>query len=597
MRKPGKASYAEPGSWRPIALLSTIGKLLETLVARRLSSAAEKHSLVSRTQMGNRRGRSTETGLQLLTNQIQTAWLNPRFSASVLSLDISGAFDTVNHRRLLDNLRLKTIPGWLIRWIKAFLQDRSTTLLIDGETTPPYRLKTGVPQGSPLSPILFLFYNSPLLDALDKPEGRLHPLGYADDVNLLTYGESIPKNCKRLEEAHEICLDWARTHGMKFAETKYTLIHFTRRHQSETSNTPVVLQSATIQPSKSIRILGVEVDAGLRWAPHVTKIKQKLATQMLALTRTTASTWGATLPKARHLYTAIVRSAIGYAAPIWFTTGRQPGKRSTLTKKLATCQNQALRVVTGAYRATRVRQLETEAFIPPIDIWLEAKRAAFHWKLEHSGMAEHILALSAPIKQQVLRRRRTRTSRQPVRETPLEKAKAESLEWYQADNWEKCDPNTGKGIMRNWKARWKEETGRELSDNQNKDSQQPVRQDTEPSGAVLSLHKNLRKAESSALVQTRTECIGLQQFLHKRRVPGVDSPRCQCGAARETIRHVVLYCPLYNDREDLYQSIASRQPVDYRKLIGTPEGAKALSKWIIGTGRLPQYSLARRLSF
>ena len=89
---------------------------------------------------------------------------------------------------------------------------------------------------------------------------------------------------------------------------------------------------------------------------------------MYALTRTTASTWGATMVKARQLYIAIIRSAIGYAAPIWFTTGRRPGKRSTAAMKLATYQNQALRIVTGAYKATRIRQLETEAFIPPVDI-------------------------------------------------------------------------------------------------------------------------------------------------------------------------------------------------------------------------------------
>ena len=206
LRKPGKASYAEPGSWRPIALLSTIGKILETLVARRLGATAEKHQLLPDTQMGNRPGHSIETALQLLTEQVHSVWLSKKHTASMLSLDVSGAFDTVNHRRLLDNLRLKAIPGWLIRWIRAFLNKRSTTLLIDNETTPAYQLTAGVPQGSPLSPILFLFYNSPLLVALDQPRQRLHPLGYADDVNLLTYDETAEANCKRLEQAHKMCL-------------------------------------------------------------------------------------------------------------------------------------------------------------------------------------------------------------------------------------------------------------------------------------------------------------------------------------------------------------------------------------------------------
>jgi hypothetical protein len=600
LRKPGKTSYDEPGSWRPIALLSTIGKLLETLIAKRLSSTAEKHNLISRTQMGNRPGRSTETGLQLVIEQVHSTWLSKKHVASMLSLDISGAFDTVHHGRLLDNLRLKTIPGWLIRWTQAFLHNRTTTLLIDGEITAPYQLTTGVPQGSPLSPILFLFYNSPLLDALDKPQDRLHPLGYADDINLLTYGESIPNNCTRLEEAHSICLNWAKTHGMKFAEAKYTLIHFSNRHQSTTSQAPVTLPSATIYPSPSIRILGVEVDSKLRWTAHINKIKQRLVTQMLALTRTTSTTWGATMLKARQLYTIIIRSAIGYAAPIWFMTGRKLGKRSTAMAKLAVHQNQALRIITGAYKATRIRQLETEAFIPPVDIWLAARTADFHRRLEQSGMAALILSLSAPIRRQVLRRqyRRRGTGPRPVEDqTPLEKARTNTLQWYNAKDFASCKGRLTTKVLRNWKTRWRQESRQRPDADQFQTNSKLVKQDTEPTERILQLHKNLRKSESSVLVQARTECIGLTQFLYKRRVPGIDTPNCTCSDTPETTRHLVLYCTLYPERGALHQLAIGNRPVDYRKLIGTPEGAKALTRWIIGTGRLPQYSLAKKLPF
>lgn len=374
--------------------------------------------------------------------------------------------------------------------------------MIDGEVTDLYQLLTGVPQGSPLSPILFLFYNSPLLDALDKPKDRLHPLGYIDDVNLLTYGESIQENCRRLEAAHQTCLDWARTYGMRFTEAKYTLIHFSRRHQSATSQTPVSLPSATIQPSASIRVLGVELDSGLRWTAYIAKIKQKLVTQMLALTRTTASTWGATLLKARQLYIAIVRSAIGYTAPIWFTTGRRPGKRSTAVAKLAVHQNQALRIVIGAYKATRIRQLETETFIPPVDIWLEARRAAFYCRLEASGMAKLIYTLSAPIRRQVLNRSRRRaTGLQLVEDqTPLDKARSETLKRYKAKDFHHCEGGPGPGILRNWKTRWRHETGWKQEDNWLRTNTKLVLQDTEPTEKILLLHKNLRKSESAVLV-------------------------------------------------------------------------------------------------
>ena len=150
LRKPSKPDYSDPGAWRPIALLSTIGKVIETLAASRLSTLAEQEGLLPDSQMGNRTNRSTETALEMLVEQIHTVWKTRNQVASVLSLDIAGAFDTVNHLRLLDNLRKKGIPLWFVRTVRSFLTDRTTTLLVDNEETAPRQLNAGVPQGSPL---------------------------------------------------------------------------------------------------------------------------------------------------------------------------------------------------------------------------------------------------------------------------------------------------------------------------------------------------------------------------------------------------------------------------------------------------------------
>src|SRR3981081_881889 len=113
LRKPGKPSYSDPGAWRPIALLSTIGKVIEALTAQRLSKAAEEHHLLPKTQMGGRKNRSTETALELLTEQIRTIWTSKKHVATLLSIDILGAFNIVNHTRLLEILRKKGLPPWI----------------------------------------------------------------------------------------------------------------------------------------------------------------------------------------------------------------------------------------------------------------------------------------------------------------------------------------------------------------------------------------------------------------------------------------------------------------------------------------------------
>jgi hypothetical protein len=105
LRKPGKEDYSVPAAWRPIALLSTLGKVLEGVVASRITALSEEHDLLLPQHMGARLGRSTETVLDLLLQQVVAAWQTCKGVASLLSLDMTGAFDRVVPTRLLHNLK------------------------------------------------------------------------------------------------------------------------------------------------------------------------------------------------------------------------------------------------------------------------------------------------------------------------------------------------------------------------------------------------------------------------------------------------------------------------------------------------------------
>ena len=167
--KPNKpvAQRSFAGGWRPIALLSSVGKIVETLLAKRIAAAAEKHFLLPAGQMGNRKERSAELAIRMVVDIARTAW-DRKALTSLLQLDIKGAFDTVNHARLLDILAKKGFPHWVIQWIKSFLTDRTVRLRFDGEESEPIPIIAGVPQGSPLSPILFILYISTLYEMLSE---------------------------------------------------------------------------------------------------------------------------------------------------------------------------------------------------------------------------------------------------------------------------------------------------------------------------------------------------------------------------------------------------------------------------------------------
>jgi hypothetical protein len=159
---------------------------------------------------------------------------------------------------------------------------------------------------------------------------------------------------------------------MRFAPDKYTLTHFTRRRNFDLSQ-PIRLAGVEINPTPSMKMLGLQLDSELRWKMQAQAIHTKMKTQVFALARTTASTWGITLGMARQVYLAIVRSALSYGASLWHTPGESPTDRPRgPAGGLRAHQNSCLRTVLGAIRATPIRQLETEAYIPPFDLWFWA---------------------------------------------------------------------------------------------------------------------------------------------------------------------------------------------------------------------------------
>lgn len=144
MRKPGKPDYAVPKAYRPIALLNTLGKALEFILAKRITYLAKTHQLLSSNHLGARRASSTEHALHYMTERIYSAW-NKKKITSALLLDVTGAFDNVSKDRLLHNLRKKRINSRIVTWIESFLTDRSTILRTNEYTTEKINISTGIP--------------------------------------------------------------------------------------------------------------------------------------------------------------------------------------------------------------------------------------------------------------------------------------------------------------------------------------------------------------------------------------------------------------------------------------------------------------------
>jgi hypothetical protein len=262
----------------------------------------------------------------------------------------------------------------LLHWIESFLRNRKAALAFDGQTSEYLDIRAGVPQGSPLSPILFIIFASTLYDRLAEVPGIM-VVGFADDTNLLACGRTTELCCRRLEEGWRVCDEWAKERCMSFEPAKSELIHFTGQRNGPIDT--VNLSGTTLQPVELVRFLGIWFDRELNFRQHIKKVKAKCEVQTFALTKITAKTWGLGFSKARQVYLAVIRSMIAYGSAVWHTPTPVGGRPQGLVQSLAPIQNQCLRVVTGAYRATPILSLEVESHVPPLDLHLTKLSATF----------------------------------------------------------------------------------------------------------------------------------------------------------------------------------------------------------------------------
>lgn len=365
MQKSQKDDYTHVKSYRPIALLDIIGKVLELILAKRISALAEIYHLLPKTHFGRRRNTSTEHAVQYLVEKTYAAWAQGK-EASALTLDVTGVFDNVSHPRLIYNLRKRQLDPKMIAWIASFMQDRTTIVKTTECSTDPIHIRTEIPQGSPLSPILYLFYNVDLLEICSSFSTQLTVGGFIDDTILLATGSSIEENCEKLKESNRLCIDWAKKYVSKFDPSKYQLVHLSRKRNTDINWELVISGNHIIKAQKSGILLGVEIDNQLKWKNHLERIKIRASKSITALSCLAGSVWGGRLKTIRLLYQSIIIPQLTYYCSVWYPPPNELGHRKYVLKSLQSIQGRVLKVVTGAFKATSLPALDIEAFVMPI---------------------------------------------------------------------------------------------------------------------------------------------------------------------------------------------------------------------------------------
>jgi hypothetical protein len=183
--KPGKSDYSSPASFRIIVLLQTVSKILERIVATRLSLIARSAGLINPNQCGSLSGLSTFDACASLSHEVRSIQ-RPGIKASSLFLDIKGGFDNISSFQLSRMLVKHGVSRYLVSWVRSFLSGRQCKLLFQGAPGVYCPVSVGAPQGSPVSPLLFLIYVSCL--HISIPRSVI--FSYVDDFSVTVSSDS-----------------------------------------------------------------------------------------------------------------------------------------------------------------------------------------------------------------------------------------------------------------------------------------------------------------------------------------------------------------------------------------------------------------------
>src|SRR6201996_2025153 len=289
--KVGKKDKTSVRSWRPIALLSCISKGLERIIARRIAWTALTNGILSPQHGGALPKRSVMDLVAAFTHDVEAAMAAGQ-EVTMVTMDVQGAFDALLKKRLL---RRMTNQGWplaLLKLINAFLSGRKVRVRLEKETTCDYDVSCGTPQGSPLSPVLYMLYLAELLS--QDPTLRF---GYADDICLYRATHSLDQNVALLAKDVQSIIDWGNDNKIFFAPEKLEMIHLTKKSGDYapdcTVNDDLTIHPITTAPKEgdqpALRWLGVWFDRKLTFKRHVAERAgnaRKVAHHIRGLART-----------------------------------------------------------------------------------------------------------------------------------------------------------------------------------------------------------------------------------------------------------------------------------------------------------------------
>ncbi|MEZ4720250.1 MAG: reverse transcriptase family protein [Flavobacteriales bacterium] len=338
----GKGSKYDANNYRPISVLPIVARTFEKLVCNQLSQFCENRSILPSSQYGFRQRSSCEIALIKATDTWM-AKVDQGKIVGALLLDLSKAFDTVPHQKLLSELSKINMASTTLNFFNSYLSNRLQRIVSCDQLTPWQSIGRGVPQGSCLSPLLFNIY------VRDLPKDTTgDPFQYADDCTLSASGDSTEKVIDILTEDYNRTSNFCEEKELILNESKTQFIIFKQPTKKLDTDTIIQLGTAALQPLNEVKLLGFMLDRHLTFESQIKAVTTK-ARGLLSILRLAAKS----LPQELTLlaYQGLIRSHLEYCSGVFV------GMAETHAHKLEVIQKIAARIICDAPRDAHAQPL------------------------------------------------------------------------------------------------------------------------------------------------------------------------------------------------------------------------------------------------
>ena len=372
-------------NYRPVSNLPFISKVLEKVVDKRLERHLSENKLHEGFQSAYRRFHSTESALLKVQNDILQSLDNNCATVLVL-LDLSAAFDTIDHQTLLHRLEnLFGIKDKPLKWMSSYLSDRFQTVCVNGQLSTPVHMTYSVPQGSVLGPKNYIMYTKPVGN-ICRRHGLQHHF-YADDSQLYlsfkpTEALCVSETLQRIEGCLADIMSWMHSNMLKLNEDKTEVILFTsKRNAKHLDNVSVKVGNSVIRSTSCVRNLGTLLESNMDMEQQVNSVCRSAYAQLRSIghIRQYLSS-----DATKTLVNSLVTSRLDYC------NAMLNGIPNTLMNKLQRVQNTAARIITRTSRYSHITPVLKELHWLPLKYRVQYKTLTFTYKALHDQSPEYI---------------------------------------------------------------------------------------------------------------------------------------------------------------------------------------------------------------